>query len=76
MAFLKETREQLNTEIDRYARAKVVKRLRKMEIDPNDLDDDEFEDLVEKEREILAHDTKKVGLGVGIGIALSLLTGT
>lgn len=75
MAFLKETREHLNTEIDRYARANVVKKLRKMDVDPDDIAAEELEELVEKEREILKHDTKKVGLGIGIGIALSLLTG-
>ena len=75
MSFIHETKSLAKAEIEKYARRNVDRKLEEMGIDRAAVGTDQYEELVRKEKEILEHDAKKVGLGVGIGIALSLLTG-
>ena len=75
MSIITKTKQTFNHEITRLATANIKRKLRKQGIDPDDLNTDEFDALVEDEIEILESDSKKVGLGIGIGLAISLLTG-
>ncbi len=71
----KEITQSIETETKKYARANIIKKLQKQGIDYRQLIESEFDSLVADEMEILKSDTKKVGAGIGIGIAISLLTG-
>ena len=75
MQILDQAKEELLNELEKFARRNIIKKLEKQGISYFDLNDDEFEMLVADEKEILKSDSKKVGMGVGIGIAISLLTG-
>jgi len=75
MQILDQAKEELLNELEKFARRNIIKKLEKQGISYLDLNDDEFEMLVADEKEILKSDSKKVGMGVGIGIAISLLTG-
>ena len=75
MNLLNKTKQTFNHEIEKIARTNIKQKLQKQGIDYRDLEPYEFESLVEAEREILESDTKKVGLGIGIGLAISMLTG-
>ena len=70
-----QAKEEFNKEIYDFARKSLIRKLQKQGVDHEQLDTDEFEGLIADEMEILKSDTKKVGTGIGIGIAISLLTG-
>ena len=75
MSIVNKAKSTFNNEIEKIARANIIKKLQKQSIDHRQLDDAEFNALIEDEVTILESDTKKVGLGIGIGLAISLLTG-
>ncbi len=75
MNILTKTKEAFNTEFEKLARANIIKKLQKQGIDYRDLKSDDFRNLIEDEKEILESDTKKVGAGIGIGLAITMLTG-
>lgn len=62
-------------EVEQHARKNIIKKLEKQGIDYNILADVDFDNLVASEIEILKSDTKKVGTGILIGLAISLVTG-
>ena len=62
-------------EVEQHARKNIIKKLEKQGIDYKVLTDVDFDDLVASEIEILESDTKKVGVGIGIGLVISALTG-
>ena len=62
-------------EVEQHARRNIIKKLEKQGIDYKVLADADFDDLVVSEMEILESDTKKVGVGIGIGLVISALTG-
>lgn len=62
-------------EVEQHARKNIIKKLEKQGIDYNILADADFDDLVASEMEILESDTKKIGTGILIGLAISLVTG-
>ena len=62
-------------EVEQHARKNIIKKLEKQGINYNILADADFDDLVASEMEILESDTKKVGTGILIGLAISLVTG-
>jgi tripartite-type tricarboxylate transporter receptor subunit TctC len=72
---LTNTKQSFLDEIRQIAQKNLIKKLQQQGINHMELDNEEFEALLEAEIDILKSDTKKVGLGVGIGIAISLLTG-
>jgi len=74
-AMLKETKKNFDIEVRRFARNSIIEKLEKQGIDYQQLNDDAFDDLVNDEIEILKADSKKVGVGIGIGILFSLVTG-
>lgn len=65
----------IDEEIAKIAQKSLNSRLEKAGIDPQVLDSAEYAELLESEISVLKSDTKKVGSGVLIGIALSLITG-
>ena len=65
----------LDTEVNKYARKNIIAKLQKQGIDYKQLADSDFNELVADEIEILKSDSKKVGAGIGIGILISLVTG-
>ena len=75
MKVLNQAKEELLNELEKFARRNIINKLQKQGISYLDLNEDEFEALVADEKEILKADSKKVGMGIGIGIAISLLTG-
>ena len=75
MSIITKAKDKFDEEIFTIARNNIIKKLGKAGIDYTELPSSEFDELVEDERKILEHDTKKVGMGIGIGIAISLLTG-
>jgi hypothetical protein len=68
-------KQSVTEEIREYATKNIIKKLQKQGVDYKVLRDEEFEELVNDEMKILKADTKKVGLGIGIGLAISMLTG-
>ena len=75
MNIIAKAKETFETEIEKIARANIIEKLYKQDIDYLKLSDSDFDSLVEAEKEILESDTKKVGLGIAIGVGISLLTG-
>ncbi|MDF1884132.1 hypothetical protein JHD49_09290 [Sulfurimonas sp. SAG-AH-194-C21] len=71
----KEMKQTFQSELEQYAKANIIKKLQKQELDYTLLKDAEFNSLVLDEIEILKTDSKKVGAGIGIGILISLVTG-
>ena len=68
-------KENFETEVEKYAKSNIISKLEKQGIDYLQLDESDFNSLVADEIEILKSDSKKVGLGIGIGILISLVTG-
>jgi hypothetical protein len=75
MSLIEKTKNDFLDEIDKYARRNVLKKLEKAGVNPDDIAQSEFNGLVEDEKKILQQDAKKVGMGIGIGIVISMLTG-
>ena len=71
----KDLKNNLDTEVNKYARKNIIAKLQKQGIDYKQLADSDFEELLADEIEILKSDSKKVGAGIGIGILISLVTG-
>jgi len=72
---LNNIKDEFNMEVTKYARSNIIKKLKKQGIDYQELEESVFDELVNDEIEILKNDSKKVGMGIGIGLAISLLTG-
>jgi len=75
MNIMNQAKESFSTEFEKLAKTNIIRKLEKQGIDHNDLLSSEFNELVADEIKILESDTKKVGLGIGIGIVLTMLTG-
>ena len=72
---LTNTVKNFNNEVKKYARKNIINKLQDQGIDYHDLTDEDFDDLVADEIEILKSDSKKVGMGIGIGLLISMVTG-
>lgn len=75
MSILQKTTQTFDDEFTKMAQKSLDSRLKKAGIDPKALDSTQYQELLESEISVLKSDTKKVGSGVLIGIALSLITG-
>ena len=75
MSIINKTSQVFDQEFQKMAEQSLNGRLKKAGIDPKSLDDLEYQELLGTEISVLKSDTKKVGSGIVIGIALSLLTG-
>jgi len=69
------TKQTIKSEISKYAKRNIIKKLEKQDIDYTLLENEAFNELVEQEIKILKSDTKKVGTGIAIGILITLVTG-
>jgi hypothetical protein len=67
--------KEFNQSVRKMAEHSLLKKLNAQGISRNDIDSARYEMLLEKEIEIIKMDGKKVGTGIGIGVALTLLTG-
>ena len=70
-----EVKKNLDTEVIKFARRNIIKKLNKQGVNYQQLEDSAFNDLVIDEIAILKSDSKKVGTGIGVGILFSLITG-
>ena len=70
-----ETKKNFEIEVNKFATKNIIKKLEEQGIDYQQLEDSAFNDLVADEIAILKADSKKVGMGIGIGILFSLVTG-
>ncbi len=70
-----QAKKNLDTEVIKFARRNIIKKLNKQGVDYQQLEDSAFNDLVIDEIAILKSDSKKVGTGIGVGILFSLITG-
>ncbi len=75
MNILTKAKTTFGNEIEKIARANIIEKLYRQDINYLKLSDSDFDSLVEAEKEILESDTKKVGLGIAIGLGISMLTG-
>ena len=69
------TKKNFETEVNKFARKNILKKLEDQGIEPSTLSTVAFNELLEDEIELLKDDSKKVGVGIGIGILFSLVTG-
>jgi hypothetical protein len=72
---LNELQNDFDSSIRKMAESNLLKKLNTQGINRADLATEKFEELLALEIDIVKSDGKKVGAGIGIGIALSLLTG-
>jgi len=70
-----EIQNELDNKVKEIATKNAIKKLKKQNIDIDNLEDEEFNELVELELDILKSDGKKVGSGIAVGIGISILTG-
>jgi hypothetical protein len=75
MNLLSQAKQSFNTEFEKIAHANIIRKLAKQGISHHDLLASEFNELLEDEIKILERDSKRVGVGIGIGLILSLMTG-
>jgi ribose 1,5-bisphosphokinase PhnN len=75
MNILDEAKRNFDRELRIRARARIIRKLEKADLNYRALDPAEFERLVDAEVKLLESDAKKVGLGIGVGFALSMLLG-
>jgi len=75
MRIIKETKQSFNREIQKLAKANIIRKLEKQGIDYQDLKEPEFTNLIADEIEILEMSSKKVGQGFVIGILFTMFTG-
>jgi hypothetical protein len=75
MEIFKSAKENFESELQNFARARIIRRLEEADLNYRALDPKEFDELVQAEKELLESDAKKVGLGIGVGFALSMLVG-
>ena len=72
---INEVKSKLNDGFEKVAKENIIKKLKENGIDYQTLSSEDFNELVKREKDILQHDAKKMGIGVGIGIGISLLLG-
>ena len=70
-----QVQQDFDKNLHKMASSNVLKKLNKQGIQRTDIDDVKFSELIAMEIDILKSDGKKVGAGIGVGIALTLLTG-
>lgn len=66
---------ELNSGIKKIAEKSLLKKLNENGVTRNDLTDEKFNELLKLEIDIIKNDGKKVSAGIGIGVAISILSG-
>lgn len=75
MNIINKAKTSFNHEFEKIARKNIISKLEKQGIDHNELAQSDLNELIIDEIKILESDTKKVGTGIAIGIAITMLTG-
>jgi ribose 1,5-bisphosphokinase PhnN len=75
MNILDDAKRNFQQELRTQARARIIRKLEKADLNYRALDPAEFERLVDAEVKLLESDAKKVGFGIGVGFSLSMLLG-
>ena len=70
-----EAQNEFDINVRKMAESNLLKKLNKQGISRTDITTENFTELLDMEIEILKSDGKKVGAGIGVGIALTVLTG-
>lgn len=70
-----EVQNEFDKSVRKIAESNLLKKLNAQGISRNEISPMQFQSLLDMEIEILKNDGKKVGAGIGVGIALSVLTG-
>jgi len=70
-----DAQNEFDKNVRKMAESNLLKKLNKQGINRTDITSGKFNELLEMEIEILKSDGKKVGTGIGVGIALTVLTG-
>ena len=65
----------LDNGLKKIAEISLLKKLEQKGVNKNDLKSEDSENLLKSEMEIIKNDGKKVGAGIGIGLAISVVTG-
>ena len=64
-----------NISVRKMAENKLIKKLNKQGLSRSYIGEVKFKELLEMEIDIIKNDGKKVASGIGVGVALSILTG-
>ena len=70
-----DVQKEFDKSVRKMAESNLLKKLNAQGINRTDITNEKFAELLELEIEILKSDGKKVGPGIGVGVALTLLTG-
>lgn len=72
---LNKVKQNFDIEVKKFAHKNIIEKLEKQGIDYQKLSQSAFDELIADEIEILKQDSKKVGVGIGIGLLISAVTG-
>lgn len=70
-----QVQNEFDKSVRKMAESNLLKKLNKKGINRADLNEEKFTELIEMEIDIIKSDGKKVGAGIGVGVAITLLTG-
>lgn len=70
-----DVQNEFDKSVKKMAESNLLKKLNKQGIKRTDITDEKFAELLDMEIDILKSDGKKVGTGIGVGVALTILTG-
>lgn len=70
-----DVQNEFDKSVRKIAESNLLKKLNAQGINRIDISNEKFAELLDMEIEILKSDGKKVGTGIGVGVALTLLTG-
>ena len=75
MNVLTEAKINFKHEINKIAKRNLIHKFERQGINYHNLPSSEFNELLNDEIEIIKHDSKNMGKGIGIGFVLSMLIG-
>jgi hypothetical protein len=70
-----DVQKEFDQSVRKMAESSLLKKLGDQGLNKSDLTNEKFHELLSNEIEIMKSDGKKVGTGIGVGVALTLLTG-
>lgn len=70
-----DVQNEFDKSVKKMAESNLLKKLNKQGIKRTDITEEKFAELLDMEIDILKSDGKKVGTGIGVGVALTILTG-
>lgn len=70
-----DVQNEFDKSVKKMAESNLLKKLNSQGIKRTDITEEKFAELLDMEIDILKSDGKKVGTGIGVGVALTILTG-